>query len=224
MKIIILLFSLLALISNALAKTNLVLQNTTGAVIKFENKKTVVTRIPEDGVVCESFTTFMGGTLDVTKLNAGKGQTETTASSQSINPGCYFLKFYYGKKSNLSDLSGPLTVFFEVKRDNNYNAIGLINVDEVLPCGFFPKRGSPIRCRDIRYNDHNINVNGLGGNDEPVRESVRFKDQLGNWWKETGRNTARRIGNKTGKGAHKAWDTLKDGAKNVKDGWNNYKK
>jgi hypothetical protein len=192
MKTIILLFSLLALTSNVLAKTDIVLQNTTGAVIKFENKNTAISRITRDGIIYKSFTTFMRDALNVTRLNTSKGQTEMTASAQSINPGYYFLKFYYGKKSDLSDLSGPGTVFFEIKRDNNYNALGIVNVDEVLPCNYFPERGGPRRCAS----ESNLNITfGRGDVSEKIgnvfnniknSSKKKKKDFLEFWeaWKE----------------------------------------
>lgn len=99
-----------------------------------------------------------------------------------------------------------------------------VRVDDYFPCECFPNRGGPKRCRNIKYNDHkiNVNVNDSGNYKQSATEHVRFRDQLGNWWEQTGKDTIKRIGNKTGKGAHKAWEAIKGGASNIKDGWDDY--
>ncbi len=60
---------------------------------------------------------------------------------------------------------------------------GIIDIDEYLPCSCFTGADKPSRCIESNY--HN----------------VTFKDRFGNWWQQTGKYSARRVGNKIGEGS-----------------------
>jgi hypothetical protein len=88
---------------------------------------------------------------------------------------------------------GPKHIPIEIpERSDDYSRYIDINIDEYLPEQCFG------------------------------RQKIRFRDRFGQWWETTGEGTAKGIGEKTGKGAHKVWDALRGGAKNISNGWKNY--
>jgi hypothetical protein len=147
----------------------------------------------------EKYLKFKISDIKLGDLYMAKGSLESSTSSQWLNTGeKYYISAY------INNSIGPKHIPIVIpKRDDDWNSYLDIHIDKYLPCKCF-KDSKPTHCQENFVN--------------------RFQDKFGNWWQQTGKDTARKVGNKIGEGSHKVWDTSKDGWKNIKDGWNNYKK
>lgn len=157
-------------------------------------------------------------------LNKSESQSQTV---QLAFVDKYSTFWYYTKKG--STAKGPYFYDFIVPENSGRK---FVDIDLELPCSCFLQADKPQRCQN-RFN--------------------RFQDKFGNWWQQTGNNTAKRIGNTVnenldkakdatqqwwnnsgrekaaevgntiGKNSHKAWDASKKGWGNIKAGWKDYK-
>ncbi len=139
--------------------------------------------------------------IKLSDLYMAKGSLESSVDSQWLNTGeRYYISAFIN--SSIGPKHIPILI---PEKDKNWNRYLDIDIDEYLPCSCFTGADKPSRCIERNYHD------------------VTFKDRFGNWWQQTDKDTAKRIGNKIGEGSHKVWDATKSGVRNIKDGWNNYK-
>lgn len=129
------------------------------------------------------------------KLNKSETQSQTVQLAFVDK----YSTFWYYIKGN-SGLKGPY--FYDFVMPSN-SGKKFVDIDLELPCSCFEHSDKPQRC--------NKSYGSL----------EQFQDKFGNWWQQTGKDTAKRIGNKIGEGSHKIWDGAKGGWKNIKQGWNN---
>ncbi|MBA5249071.1 MAG: hypothetical protein FE834_05990 [Gammaproteobacteria bacterium] len=109
----------------------------------------------------------------------------------------YSTFWYYTKKGTTT--KGPYFYDFIVPNNSGKK---FVDINLKLPCSCFEADDKPQRCGN-QFN--------------------RFQDKFGNWWQQTGSDTAKKIGNKVTKTPCKAWDASKKGWNNIKEGWENYK-
>ena len=195
MKTTILFLTLLISVS-ASAKTVITLNKTSSICsVAFESKAS------GKRIHGQKYLSFKIQDIKLSDLYMAKGSLESSVDSQWLNTG---EKYYISAFINSS--IGPKHIPILIpKKDEDWNRYVDINIDEYLPCSCFIGADKPSRC--VEVNRHNIT----------------FKDRVGNWWQQTGKNTAKRIGNKIGEGSHKVWDATKGGVRNIKDGWDDYK-
>jgi hypothetical protein len=167
--------------------------------VNFESKKSYK-RIAGD-----KYLRFKISDIKLSDLAMARGQLESQVDSQWLNTGeKYYISAYL--KDKKGNYIGPKHIGFTIpERGKDWDRYIDINLDDYLPCSCFRGANKPQRCQS----DYSTNT---------------FKDRFGNWWQQTGKDTAVKIGNKIGEGSHKLWDATKEGAKHIKDGWDNYQK
>lgn len=131
--------------------------------------------------------------LDFFHLNKSETQSQTI---QLAFVDKYTTFWYYIKQG--AKTKGPYFYDFIVPENNGRK---FVDIDLKLPCSCFSTDDKPQRCGN-QFN--------------------RFQDKFGNWWQQTGSNTAKRISNKIDKSSRKAWDATKKGWGNIKAGWKSY--
>jgi hypothetical protein len=194
MRLITLLFCLF-LSFGSIAKTVIALNKTSSSCsVAFESKASSK-RI--DG---QKYLRFKIQDIKLSDLYMAKGSLESSVDSQWLNTGeRYYISAY------VNSSIGPRHIPIDIPpKDNDYNRYVDIDIDKYLPCSCFSGADKPARCIEKNYHD------------------ITFKDRFGNWWQQTGKDSAKRIGNKIGESSHKVWDTGKQGVQHIKDGWNNY--
>jgi hypothetical protein len=193
MKIIFFLTLLLSF--GASAKTVITLNKSSSICsVNFESKKSY------KRIKGQKYLRFRIQDIKLSDLYMAKGSLESSVDSQWLNADeRYYISAYVNHSIGPKHI--PITI---PKRDEDWNRYIDIDIDQYLPCSCFSGADKPARC--IEKNYHNIT----------------FKDRFGNWWQQTGKDTAKRIGNKIGESSHKVWDTGKQGVQHIKDGWNNY--
>ena len=195
MKTTILFLTLLISVS-ASAKTVITLNKTSSICsVAFESKAS------SKRIQGQKYLSFKIQDIKLSDLYMAKGSLESSVDSQWLNTGeRYYISAFIN--SSIGPRHIPVLI---PEKDKDWNRYVDIDIDEYLPCSCFTGADKPSRCIERNYHD------------------ITFKDRFGNWWQQTGKDSAKRIGNKIGKSSHKAWDATKGGARNIKDGWDNYK-
>jgi hypothetical protein len=184
------------------AKTVITLTKSSAiCAVNFESKKS------SQRINKQKYLRFKISDIKLSDLAMSRGQLESQVDSQWLNTGekYYISAFVKNKKGNyIGPKHIPLTI---PPKGADYDRYLDVDIDEYLPCSCFRGVNKPSHCQS--ENDYSIN---------------KFKDKFGNWWQQTGKNSAKRIANEVGEGAHKVWEATKEGAKYLKEGWDNYQK
>jgi len=118
--------------------------------------------------------------LNFFHLNKSETQSQTI---QLAFVDKYSTFWYYTKKG--ANTKGPYFYDFIV---SNNSGKKFVDIDLKLPCSCFNTDDKPQRCSN-QFN--------------------RFQDKFGNWWQQTGKDTAKKIGNKASENLNKARSTTK---------------
>jgi hypothetical protein len=192
----------LALSIGVYAKTTITLTKSSAiCAVNFESKKS------SQRINKQKYLRFKISDIKLSDLAMSRGQLESQVDSQWLNTGeKYYISAYAkDKKGNyIGPKHIPLTI---PPKGADYDRYLDVDIDEYLPCSCFRGVNKPSHCQS--ENDYSIN---------------KFRDRFGNWWQQTGKNSAKRIANEVGEGAHKVWEATKEGAKYLKEGWDNYQK
>lgn len=153
---------------NASAKTVITLNKTSSICsVAFESKSS------SKRIKGQKYLKFKIQDIKLSDLYMTKGSLESSVDSQWLNTGeKYYISAYIN--SSIGPRHIPILI---PEKDEDWNRYVDINIDEYLPCSCFTGADKPSRCIERNYHD------------------ITFKDKFGNWWQQTGKDTAKRIGN-----------------------------
>lgn len=183
----ILLVFLTFLLSTQISAKTFITLNKTSSTCSVEFKSKSLYKIIDR----KQYFKFQALDIKLSDLHMANDSSIVSVASQWLNAG---EKYYISAHINNSTEPKHIPIIIP-KQDSEHNQYIDIELDEYLPCSCFNNvEETPSRCIQKESSD------------------ISFKEQFRNWWKQTGRDGAKEIGNTIAKGAHTAWEGVKGGA------------